>query len=146
MSVRRPMGHEGGTDRQNPPISKGSSRHQAFGMGRTGAAHQRRIPDNSGKRRLVDRAGQKVVSGRSPGDPISRIVSRTEEVAWSAARALGQLAGRAGSGPRSAPRSASRPCEGYPCAHASRRPAGLLAIKYQKIRLLGLEISYRAGL
>jgi hypothetical protein len=49
-------------------------------LGRAGAAYHRKITDNSGKRRSVDRAGQQPFPSVLPARPITRIVSRTEEV------------------------------------------------------------------
>jgi hypothetical protein len=48
--------------------------------GRVGAADHRKATDNSGERRSADRAGQQAFSSVRPGRPITRIVSRTEEV------------------------------------------------------------------
>jgi hypothetical protein len=49
--------------------------------GRAGAAHHRNTTDNSGERRSAGRAGQQPFPSVRPGRPITRIVSRTDEVA-----------------------------------------------------------------
>ena len=58
-----------------PPLSLARSHR-----GRAEAAHHRKTMDNSGERRLTDRAGQQPFPSVSPGCPTTRIVSRREEV------------------------------------------------------------------
>jgi transposase len=59
-----------------------SATHGARGQAASpGAAHHRKTTDNSGERRSADPAGQQPFPSIRPGRPMTRIVSRTEEVA-----------------------------------------------------------------